>query len=352
MDVTLVVLLTNRCNKDCSFCFMAKGTRELSFREFVTSFKVFYQDMESRNAGNRYSIVFMGGEPLLNFEVLEKATEWLLRTISEDQLRLRVVTNGILLRSQQSWFKKNPRIQVAVSSYDIKLLDAIFLPQMTVKVVLAEENIDVLASRIIDVARRGFFVECTLADGQNWIVGQHAPKIKKFFKTIQEYFCQNYGLPPPDILTTAVWTISEKHAQCCPGITSFCMDVDGRLYDCDRITPSFNHGAFKLIYDIKNPPPISQKCMSCKFKNLCSICPAAKASIHTRDQADTKCLYVHEAIFASVSYLSELTIKVAEGIIARNDSHFLKHRPNLTIATLARGCYETGSIISSERRRK
>ena len=352
MDVTLVVLLTNRCNKDCSFCFMSKGSRDLLYRDFVTAFQVFYQDMESRNAENRYSIVFMGGEPLLNFEVLEKATEWLFQTISEDRLRLRVVTNGILLNSQQSWFLKNPKIQVAVSSYDIKLLEAISIPQMTVKVVLAEENIDILASRIIDVARHGYFVECTLADGEDWNVDQHAPKIKKFFKTIQDFFCQNYELPPPDILTTAVWTIHEKHAQCCPGITSFCMDVDGRLYDCDRITPSFNHGAFKLIYDIKNPPPISQQCMSCKFKNLCSICPAAQASIHTRDQADMKCLYIQEAISASVSYLSDLTIRVAEGIMPRSNSHFLKHRPNLTIETLARGCYETGSIISSERRRK
>ena len=352
MDVTLVVLLTDRCNKNCSFCFMSKGHKDLSYRDFVASFQIFYHDMESRCAGNRYSIVFMGGEPLLNFEVLEKAIEWLFRTISEDRLRLRVVTNGILLKSQQSWFQKNPKIQVAVSSYDIKLLDAISIPQMTVKVVLALENIDTLASQIIDVAKNGFFVECTLADGEDWNVHQHVPKIKKFFKTIQYFFCQNSELPPPDILTTAVWTIHEKHAQCCPGTTSFCMDVDGRLYDCDRMTPSFNHGAFKLIYDIKNPPPISQKCMSCKLKNLCSICPATQASIRTSDQAGMKCLYIQEAIAASVAYLSDLTIKVAEGIIARGNSHFLKHRPNLTIETLAKGCYETGRVIISERRRK
>ena len=69
MDVTLVVLLTNRCNKDCSFCFMSKGTRELSYSDFVTSFQMFYYDMESRYTENRYSIVFMGGEPLLEPEI-------------------------------------------------------------------------------------------------------------------------------------------------------------------------------------------------------------------------------------------------------------------------------------------
>lgn len=350
MDVTLTVLLTNRCNKDCSFCFMSKGNSDLSYTDFVNAFQALYQKIELCHPASRYSVVFMGGEPLLNFEVFESAIGYLRRTIPEDRLRLRIVTNGTLLQSKQSWFRENSKVQVAVSSYDIELLDKISIPQMSVKVVLTKENIDNMASRIFDVADCGFFVECTLADGVDWNVKLHAPKIKHFFRSLQHVFCQDYELPPPDILTAAVWEINEEHAQCSPGVTSFCMDVDGTLLDCDRTTPNFNHDAFKLIHDIKNPPPLFPKCSRCKLNNLCSICPAVKASIHTQEQAEVKCLYVRESIAASVSYLSDLTIKVAEGIVARHNSHFLKHRPNLTIETLAKGCYETGNIIIGERR--
>lgn len=351
MQVSVVILLTNRCNKHCPYCFMANGRDNLSYALLSKALESLCGRPDPESTDANYSIVFMGGEPLLNFKVLKKSVALLRKMIPQARLRCRVVTNGSLLRQRQKlkWFRENPDVQVAVSTDDVKMLEGIDIPQLSAKVILTSENVCTLADRIIEIAKRGIFVECTLADGVEWTAKSRAP-LRMFFKKVLDFFCHNVALPPPDILSTAVWAVHERREGCRPGVTSFCVDAHGTLHSCERETPDFNRKSFKLIHDIQSPPELfPRKCASCRLRNLCSICPAVKASIRTRDQAVIKCLYVHEAIAASVSYLSNLAIRVSSGALKRRECHFLASRPKLSIALLAKGCYDTGNILIDER---
>lgn len=349
MQVSIVILLTNRCNKHCPYCFMANGRDDLSYALFSKVLKSLCVRLDREFASPHYSIVFMGGEPLLNFNVLKKAVALLRKLIPRTKLRCRVVTNGLLLKQKIKWFRENPDVQVAVSTDDAKMLEGIDIPQLSAKVILTPENVCFMADRIIGIATRGIFVECTLADGVEWTSKSRAP-LRLFFKKVQEFFSRNVALPPPDILSTAVWTVHERKEGCRPGVASFCVDAHGILHSCERETPDFNRKNFRLIYDIQSPPELfPKKCASCGLRNLCSVCPAVKASIRTREQAVIKCLYVHEAIAASVSYLSDLVIRVSSGALKRSACHFLASRPKLSIALLAKGCYDTGNILIEER---
>ncbi len=74
-SITLTVLLTDSCNKKCSFCRMKQGDAMLSFEAFQMSFEKLltkYGDTQVQ-----WNVIFMGGEPLLNFGILCSAMNYL-----------------------------------------------------------------------------------------------------------------------------------------------------------------------------------------------------------------------------------------------------------------------------------
>lgn len=346
MDISLTVLLTNKCNKNCSFCFVSKGQDDLTIEKFRDVFINIYENEERKYKGNNYSIVFMGGEPLINFEVLQEAFNILRKTVHSNHLRCRVVTNGILLSKYISWFRENKEIQIVLSLEDINQLEGFSPSDLTVRIIITPENIGVISEKIAAVAKLGFWVECIIADGVMWDILQHKKMIKNFYSKIVMFFTANLNLPPPNILSTALWRVHEEPKNCVPGINSFCIDSTGEVYGCNRLTPNSNHGRFKIIHNIDDPPYLIRgKCENCGVKNICSICPAVRASIYTTRQAEVKCLYIREAIFASIHYLSEIAIRCKKGEMLRKESFFLKERPSLSINHLVKWCLECGKIF-------
>lgn len=95
----MYLLLSDRCNLRCKYCtvnYNVKGNlyKEMSNLIISKSLRLFRQISESEV---RKSLVFFGGEPLLNVEGLKLAILGVRKLFSPEELDISIVTNGTLV---------------------------------------------------------------------------------------------------------------------------------------------------------------------------------------------------------------------------------------------------------------
>lgn len=91
---SLVLLLTSGCNLDCRYCYRRAGAaRRLTWRDLRRNL-----NWALAAPGGELEFIFSGGEPLLEFDLLRLAVNYLEnRHRSGHPVKLRVLTNGMLL---------------------------------------------------------------------------------------------------------------------------------------------------------------------------------------------------------------------------------------------------------------
>lgn len=112
----LTILLNQKCNFSCSYCYSAKGRSsqvldEESIRAIIDYFVV-------RSRGDQLRIVFSGGgDPVLSFGEFRCAVEYAMRKASEEGVMLSVgmVTNGSSLTDEYMTFIRDNQIELVVS---------------------------------------------------------------------------------------------------------------------------------------------------------------------------------------------------------------------------------------------
>lgn len=112
----MYIIGNNNCNMACKYCFigelnnsnpiyMDKKTLELALYKFN-------KHLEEKNL-KKGIIVFYGGEPLLNFDLIRHA----VKTIKTNKYRIQIslVSNGLLLTEKIAKFIKNNNIGIGIS---------------------------------------------------------------------------------------------------------------------------------------------------------------------------------------------------------------------------------------------
>ncbi|MCK5130429.1 MAG: radical SAM protein, partial [Clostridiales bacterium] len=105
----LILVLTEDCNLRCEYCIYSdKYPKEIeysldsmSYQTVVKSIDIFYELYNSRKQSgmvNKPCLSFYGGEPLLNYKILKKATEYAKSKI--DSLQFYVTTNGTIFSDE------------------------------------------------------------------------------------------------------------------------------------------------------------------------------------------------------------------------------------------------------------
>lgn len=97
--------MTHDCNLSCEYCFASQGTYngEKAYLSFETGKKAF--DYLVKNSGNRRNLEvdFFGGEPLMNFNTINKLVDY-GRSLEKEynkHFRFTVTTNGVLLDEEK-----------------------------------------------------------------------------------------------------------------------------------------------------------------------------------------------------------------------------------------------------------
>jgi uncharacterized protein len=108
------LFLTQCCNLSCDYCYIGKTSDRMSL-------DVAYQiiDFAFRNTppSEDIDIGFFGGEPLLEFPLLEEVTRRIQahQNFDPDRVKLSVVTNGTLLTPEIAGFLKQHRMGITIS---------------------------------------------------------------------------------------------------------------------------------------------------------------------------------------------------------------------------------------------
>ena len=115
----LTILLNQRCNFSCSYCYSANGrdNKEIDLEQLMKIIDWFV----SPERGAELELVFSGGgDPMLSFGLLRQGVEYAVKK-SDDcgvKLNIGVVTNGSTLLDEQIEFVKKYNIGLVVS-FDI-----------------------------------------------------------------------------------------------------------------------------------------------------------------------------------------------------------------------------------------
>ena len=106
---SMILLVTESCNFACTYCYGAYGekkgvmTLDTAKHAVDLAFKLGIKD-----------IVFFGGEPLLNFELIKEVTSY-IESMHERDVKLRITTNGSLITEEIAQFFAVHNFEVSVS---------------------------------------------------------------------------------------------------------------------------------------------------------------------------------------------------------------------------------------------
>lgn len=122
----LTFKMTDDCNLRCKYCIYSdhykymtgykktKLTWEVA-KKAVDIYMNNFKNIASINAYRNPTICFYGGEPLLNFDIIEKIVEYIKSNYRHFECSYTITTNGLLLNDKISKFLKGNNFGVCVS---------------------------------------------------------------------------------------------------------------------------------------------------------------------------------------------------------------------------------------------
>lgn len=110
----LHILTNTTCNLSCTYCYVDQSPKKITypiFRKSLATFTKFYKNSSQKELS--LSLAFVGGEPLLCWDVLKKSILFARKTI--DHLKIDVLTNGTLLDHDKFSFLNKLGVHITLS---------------------------------------------------------------------------------------------------------------------------------------------------------------------------------------------------------------------------------------------
>lgn len=298
---TCMLMITHACNLNCSYCYESHKddsrmdiglAKEIILREakFVSESKDF-DEME---------IDFMGGEPFMNYPLIKDVVEWLEQGAIDVPWICFITTNGTLLTDEiKSWLRNHKKTLHLGISYDGDngmqstnrgtdryRLDLDFFrelwPDQPFHMTVSKETLPVLAEGILDIQKKGYKVEASLAEGIDWTIDD-AVLYRKQLCTLKDAYLKDTTLVPINLLSRFIDVFdlpAETRVQekwCGTGKYMATYDVDGQKYGCHMFT-SLVLGKDKAVlsdsveWDSRESTADSY-CKACVLRTFCPTCP-------------------------------------------------------------------------------
>lgn len=307
----LVLMLTNRCNLHCRYCYVNAGTDGMDMSEEIAfrAIELFVPDT------GEVTIELSGGEPLLRFDLIRNIVEY--ASAINPLTRFAVQTNGTLLDSGTLRYLRTHRIGTGLSmdgTPDVNeglrggsagLLRALRLMEesgtgVNITVVLTKENIGKLPQfllfsagfscvRVInlDILRPlGRAVNTGLVPEK----GQITDMVEGMFTTLS--FINERRFPPLKVREIAQAQRRRNDSEIKPYCYAAAGEAaavtpDGRLFPCASLMGMREYQAgtvrdtdFSRLQGLVQTPLYPEKCMSCELSPVCrGGCPSRRVSI-------------------------------------------------------------------------
>lgn len=258
---SLCLVIDNSCNLCCDYCFANKGTYDKpnEFMTFETAKKAIDFLIESTlEHGNKISVAFFGGEPLLNFKLMKECVEY-IDTFKKIECKYMITTNGTLLTKSIVEFLEEHRFDIMISIDGNKHLHDFYRKYKSgrgsyddvVKGIRLFTNKSLLNARItindhnpeihsyiddilnLGVKRITFAVDYNVSDEIFTIFVESLKKLlKKYYDDIMNGIY--YDITNFSSVITTISLHQRKLTFCNAGISYLTVSADGRYYRCPR----------------------------------------------------------------------------------------------------------------------
>jgi sulfatase maturation enzyme AslB (radical SAM superfamily) len=108
----LILILTAQCNSRCSYCYQtAKTDRSMDWETLRAA-----MDLALRSESRNIKLIFLGGEPLLEFAGIRRAVQYVQQNIPAGRCVLyRISTNGLLIDDEVEDFLAKHEFEIQLS---------------------------------------------------------------------------------------------------------------------------------------------------------------------------------------------------------------------------------------------
>lgn len=294
----IILLITYDCNLRCSYCYEPKKVhRKMS----VQSAKNVLQRAIGELDDSYDSIIvqFMGGEPMLEFDLIREVSEWLWELDLKVRIKnVHAPTNGTVLSSEmKEWLVQNKdRFSLALSFDGNRLMhnlnrsgsadeiDMSFFantfPDVAVKMTLSPDTIGYFYEGYKFLHEQGFNeIGPSLAIGDN--IGwekKHLMIMNEQLDLLIQYFINNPDVRRVGNFALPVWNILNPEAPdlaCRVGRDIVCYDCNEKAYPCHIFSPiamDANKSEESTYIDFEKTRKLSGPCSRCLLNKVCSRC--------------------------------------------------------------------------------
>lgn len=296
---TIMLLVTYSCNLRCSYCYEPKT----AFHQMsVADAKKYIGTILNTLDGNydEFEVQFMGGEPLMAFEMIRDVSEWLWSHPQKIPLgMLFAATNGTLLNDEmKKWFTENKERFCLGLSYDgnqfmqdvnrsesSSLIDTDFFlnnwPNQSIKMTVSPQTLPHLYDGVVSLHSQGFAnVAVDLAMGKNVLwEKEHLVIFQDQLNQLATFYIQHPDANVVSLLSIDISkVISRDHSskKCGCGEDLITVDYDGQQYACHLFSPIATTKALAKMsqsIDFSNHALfISDECKECFLSPVCVSC--------------------------------------------------------------------------------
>lgn len=288
------LIVTHACNLNCTYCYeKCKSNKMMSLE---TAKKCILKELQysKEHNYNWLQIIFLGGEPFMNFEVIKDLIEWMQKYERGIIWHAFATTNGTLIKGKiKKWVDNNRRLLLSLS-YDGSLdvqnknrggedIDVDFFvkryPVQSIHMTVTSNALPQLSNSVISLLMKNAKISLTLAYGEHWNQGDSDLYLKHLRDIMNAYLTSYIHLPGlsvlenplPDIFRTYVSSpIREIRSD------KITYDVDGVAYPHHLFSPIVvgDKRAVPLInFDLdKLGGTADVKCHDCPILKLCPTC--------------------------------------------------------------------------------
>lgn len=349
-----IIHLTEKCNLNCTYCYEKKSDKDISFESIK---KLVDNEIKQKQ---KYSIiVFYGGEPLLQKNIIKNTIDYIKSKKSKTKFYFGITTNGTLLDDEfLKYMKENDFINIAYSidgmkethdlnrlttngngTFDIVEKNAKNLlksfDSVVAMTVITKNNLNNLSQNVAYLINLGFKCINLLFDySQDW---QDADlgEIRKQYNEIAEIYAnkiiQEHDVSIPLIdekINTYIKDDYNCNDDCKLGFKTVAVGTDGNFYPCMQFVKNkeFVIGNCKDGVDIsarlkllKNSKIEHEICKDCSIRKRCKHTCACRNYILTSDINE-----LSPIICETEKIIIEVSDKMAEKLYKHNSKMFIQ----------------------------
>lgn len=310
---------------------------------------------------------FFGGEPLLNFQLIEQVYAWVKRQTLVFPVVFQITTNGTLLSAQiRTWLterKTDFRIILSVDGTevmqarnrgcDIGDIPIAFMrdtwEKSYFKMTLSRETLPDFAAGVISLTEHGYRIASSPAEGIAWQPGDEL-LYKEQLERIGHYY-----LDHPEIVPEHPFNFLYKEMldpdripvkSCGVGTSIVTYDADGRSYPCHLFLPIVHgreeHDKISAL-DFSDPAKlVSEACAGCPLRHICRTCYGynylERGAVSSRNPTNCR-MQLAEAQVVSAFEINYLMRRAERQALMEDELLMLK---------AAVRCYQTVDKLKSE----